>query len=76
MRGEELDERILSAREGWRARRWRVGRPALVDPHPPAVRAARCGLAPQAVSTLLWAEKQRGPAGVAPPGRGSGSARS
>jgi hypothetical protein len=52
LRVEEIDERILSAREGWRARRWLVVRQALVDPQPPATIAARFGLAPQtALST-------------------------
>ena len=54
---EEIDERILRAREGWRARRWMVIRHALVDPQPPATIAARCGLAPQTVRNLLWAYK-------------------
>jgi transposase len=67
---EEIDERILSAREGWQARRWMVVRQALVDPQPPAVLATRCGLAPQTVRNLLWAYKQRGPAGVDTPGHG------
>jgi len=47
-----------------------VVRQALVDPQPSAVIATRCGLAPQTVRNLLWASKQRGPAGVETPGHG------
>jgi hypothetical protein len=55
---EEIDERILSAREGWRAQRWMVARQTLVDPQPPTTIAARFGLAPQTVCNLLWAYKR------------------
>jgi len=65
---EEIDERILRARESWRARRWLVIRHALVDPQPPATIAARFGLAPQTVRNLLWAYKQRGSCGRGHPG--------
>lgn len=70
LRVEEIDQRIRTARTGWRARRWMLIRQAVVEPQPAAVLATRFGLSPQTVRNLLSAYRQRGAAGVSTPGRG------
>jgi transposase len=67
---EEMDQRIKSAKAGWRARRWMIIRQALVEPQPVGVLTGRFGVKPQTVRNLLTAYRQRGPAGVETPGRG------
>lgn len=67
---EAIDQRLPTARAGWRARRWMLLRQAMIEPQPAAVLATRFGLSPQAVRNLLTAYRQRGPAGVETPGGG------
>lgn|SRR5512144_163859 len=70
LRVEEIDQRIQTARAGWRARRWMLIRHALVEPQPARVLATRLGMNPQAVRNLLSAYRYRGVGGVETPGRG------